>query len=57
MTTVVGKVLNEEWLRVLGWNEVASHQIGERHLGSVAGGVMNGRAKLMDWKEIGRTAG
>lgn len=57
MTTVVGKVLNEEWLRVLGWNEVSSHQIGERYLGSVAGRVMNGRAKLMDWKEIGRTAG
>lgn len=23
---VVGKVYNEEWLCVLGWNEVSSHQ-------------------------------
>jgi len=30
MTRVVGKGLNEEWLCVLGWNEVSSRQIGER---------------------------
>ena len=41
----------------LAFGEESYYETGRRHLGSVAGGLMNGRAKVMHWEEIGRTDG
>ena len=41
----------------LAFGEESYYEFVRRHLGSVAGGVMNERAKVMHWEDVGMTDG